>query len=216
MSNQESEVVKKYLERLDDTQFLTKKQELTIGRRIKRVESKILKESCKHECFRKEFLKLEASMERNHNNVIRFTKDLTDDSDQKAIIKKSAYLAEVFRIIKGESKNKLLDLLKEINISSSLITQIFKSLKETHSEIKYLQNKTSSVYKFLEIDTPEEYAVITLNCRNPEFMRKFSKGIFSNTDAIIRKIREQEEVEKVYKTKKYTPESNLLSPTLDP
>jgi RNA polymerase primary sigma factor len=198
--NTESEVIKNYLDKLKDTQFLTKAQEIEIGYRIKNIEIDILKTIIKFDIFKKELKELKIPVDRNISNVVKYSKKLIDDSEDKDKQKIKKQFNKLFKQLdESDTDSNILKTINKINFSSSVLNKILSNIKKTHTLILDFEEKQNKVFRFLEVTTLDEYNHIVRACEDDVYRRQYAKHLYTDERTLVKYLNKQEDKLKFYK-----------------
>lgn len=195
----DSEVIKKYLEQIENSTFLSKKEEIKIGERIKEVEQRILEECMKSPIFLRELKRVCESVERNNTNAIKYSKNLIEDSPKDDKIRVCSHFIDALKILNQEDiANNDHELLCKfvfyINFTSSAINQMIMPIKQQYTKVKSLQQQTDSTYKFLEIDTKKQYDELVNSCQDAAFLNNLARKLYTSSDNLVKRLQQEEEV----------------------
>lgn len=184
--------------------MLTKAEAKEIGLRIKAIEKQILTKCLGYSMFRREVVNIANQVIRNHKNAIKYTKDLNDETEMSVIKAKVAKFKIINDIIlhlgapSHPSLSRLPDLVHELNLTSSCITQMLDPLKTYYRTIKKYDDDTKATYKFLEVSNDVEYNELVQQCEDPIFLRQLSRKLYTTPDSLVKRLRQQENVLKFY------------------
>lgn len=184
--------------------MLSKAEAKEIGLRIKVIEKEILTKCLRYPVFRQQLINICNQVIRNHKNAIKYTKDLSDDTDMKIIKSKVAKFKIITDIIlhigvpTHPSIQRLPELVHELNLTSSCITQMLEPLKEFYRTMVQYEQQTQQTYKFLEVKNDMEYNELVQSCEDGIFLKQLSRKLYTSEDALIKRLRQQEDVLKFY------------------
>ncbi len=193
-----SPVITRYLEQLGGCKMLTKEETKVVAVRIKQTEAKILEKSLGYPLFRQQVLIICNQVARNHRNVPKYTRDLSDESPDKDVKRRAAEFAGVADVLlDGDPSPDVVSLLSFINdlkLTSSAITQMLEPIKENYRAMGRNRELTGNVYKFLEVSDDREYQELLRNCEDGAFRRQLAKRLFTDEATLLKKLRQQESV----------------------
>ena len=195
----ELNIINLYFNDLDSCKFLTKKEEQEIGTRIKVTEQKMIRECINYKAFRNSLENLSKNMSANPDNIVKCSKELIDeptDEDRERVSKLFGKMADSLH---HRELEEVLFYLKEINITSSALNNLLAPIKKNFVKINELEEKTKNTYKFLEVESGDEYDQLVINCKDSNFRKILAKKLYTDESNLIKRLNSQEDVIKQLK-----------------
>lgn len=156
MDYKDNDFAKAYLSKMDDVKFLTKEEQIELGFEIKKNEKLILENCIKFNEFRKQILTLKVAIDRNPDNIVKFSKDLDDSSKSTHKLQIAKSFDSLFESLETGSNDDCIKYLSEINLSSSTINQLLMPIKERYRTLQSHDDNLKRVFRFLEVNTIDE------------------------------------------------------------
>ena len=166
-ANEELDVVKAYLAKLNTINLLTRKEEVEICKAIELGENKILKACIKSPIILKEIQKLRKTLETNPNNVVDLVRNLEEDSNASD---KAATASMFLMLIDDIDKyidepsvdlgKQIVTQLQDLVLTTKTITSFIQPLKNLYYKIKNLKDSTAKNYEFLKVANHNQYDIL--------------------------------------------------------
>lgn len=210
--------VKLYLKRMGSVALLTREGEVVIAKEIEEGEREIILSSIKSTHALKEIIQLKDRIG-NAETPEEFVKELVrglDDDSSKAEIKK--FTARIINVVdelkvlleatiqedgtlkkftkeQAKKMDELALSLADLTFNRKIINSFVEPVKKYYLQFRELFDQQDRIYKFLEVDTDEDYRVLYEKIMDDDaFKRKFAKELFTTDAKIEQLVRNQEDI----------------------
>ena len=168
--NEDLDVVKAYLAKLNTINLLTRKEEVEICKAIELGENKILKACIKSPRILEKIQQLRKPLETNPNNVVEFVRNLEDDSDPSDKAATASMFLLVIDDIDAYLKDPTQELgtqivtqLQNLTLTTKTIMGFIQPLKDLYFKVKGLKTSTAKNYEFLNVKNHNQYDILLGN-----------------------------------------------------
>lgn len=196
MDYKDNDFAKSYLSHMDNVEFLSKEDQIKIGYEIKKNESLILESCIKFNEFRKQILTLKTAIDRNPDNIVKFSKDIDDSSKQKTKTKIADSFDRLFESLEDGSDKECVKYLNEVNLTSSTINQLLMPIKERFRVLESYDERLDRVFKFLEVNSIDQVLQIEKDLEDKTKRQIICKRLYSTESRIGHCINEVRDVQK--------------------
>lgn len=190
----ENDITKVYLQDLDSRSLdpISKAKEQEIGLEIEKNKKKLLEECTKFEFFWDRILILRDAIERNENNLIKFTTKLDNTSTKRQINAARKTFGKLF-------DNLNLENLYKVCLTTSTIQNVLNPIKKLNNEIKEINRRRANALYFLEIETDEEFKELKVYCSTLSNKKAVMKRLYTTEERLNQQLRVFNDVVKFYK-----------------
>ena len=213
-----TDVTKSYLEQLDKVTVLTREEEQIIGAIIHENELELLRLCSNSEYFLEELCKLKTNIERNGDNLFKYSKLIDENSKKAEIERVKAIIFALSDLIKNDEitlKNeKVFQFLKEISLTSSTLQYLLQPIKNKYHRIKEFDEDTIRNYRLLDIEykSPnsnpyEDYQDLITRCLDPMYRKAYARKLHLEESRLNNCLSRQEQIIQFYNDEKLTIES---------
>lgn len=218
LKSSSSDPVKLYLKKMGSVALLTREGEVVIAKEIEEGEKEIVLSCLKSKHALEEIVKLKDKINAAEDQS-EYTKDLVrgldDESSDRAINKEKARIHEVCdhvsqllteiveedgtlrKLTREENKtmetveNELIDLV----FNRKIINSFTDPVKSYYLQFRDLYDQQDRIYKFLEIETKEDYRKIYDKvAEDDNYKRKLARHLFTSDTKIEQMLRNQEDI----------------------
>ena len=218
LKSSSSDPVKLYLKKMGSVALLTREGEVTIAKEIEEGEKEIVLSCLKSKHALEEIVKLKDKInaaEDQSEYVKDLVRGLDDESSERAINKEKNRIFEVCdhvsqlleeiveddgtlrKLTREENKtmetveNELIDLV----FNRKIINSFTEPVKSYYLQFRELYDHQDRIYKFLEIETDEQYREIYDKVTEDDnFKRKLARHLFTSDTKIEQMLRNQEDI----------------------
>jgi RNA polymerase primary sigma factor len=212
-----SDPVKLYLKKMGSVALLTREGEVKIAKEIEEGEKEIVISALSSMHALQEIIKLKDKVlqaDEQNEYVKDLVRGLDDESSQDEIIKFKDRIIKVVEDLKTlleslisddgtlnkltDAENKTFDAIKEelvvLTFNRKIINSFTEPVKSYFLQFKELYDTQDRIYKFLEVETPEDYkALYEKVMEDDAFKRKFARKLYTTDAKIEQLIRNQED-----------------------
>jgi RNA polymerase primary sigma factor len=218
LKNSSSDPVKLYLKKMGSVALLTREGEVTIAKEIEEGEKEIVLSCLSSAHALKEIMKLKEKVLMAEDQD-EFVKDLVrglDDESTKEDIDKTREtifnlcdkLKEIlddvvnqdgtlkkFSPAQQQSIDDISESLVALTFNRKIINSFVEPVKSYYLQFKELYEQQDRIYKFLEVDTNDEYKNLYNKILDDDtYKRKFAKQLFTTDSKIEQLLRNQEDI----------------------
>lgn len=218
LKSSSSDPVKLYLKKMGSVALLTREGEVTIAKEIEEGEKEIVLSCLKSKHALEEIIKLKDRIN-NAEEQSEFVKDLVrgldDESTERAIQKSKNRIIQVCdhvtellteivnedgtlrKLTREESKTMetVEEELVDLTFNRKIINSFTEPVKSYYLQFRELYDHQDRIYKFLEIETDEEYRELYDKVTEDDvFKRKLARHLFTSDTKIEQMIRNQEDI----------------------
>ena len=208
--------VKLYLKRMGSVALLTREGEVVIAKEIEDGEREIILSALSSSHALKEIVRLKDKID-SQENQLEYVKDLVrgldDESTQQEITEVQTRIVNVvnrvytfldeveeedgtlkkFKTEQKEEFTSISETLADLTFNRKVINSFVDPVKKYYLQFRDLYDQESRIFKFLEVNNPDEYKKLYEQVMNDDvFKRKFAKELFT-TDAKIEQLMRNEE-----------------------
>ena len=194
MDYKDNDFAKTYLAHMDKVVFLSKEDQIKIGFTIKTNEKLILENCIKYSEFRKQLLTLKVAIERNPDNIVKFSKHLEDNSKTAMLTSITESFDNLFLNLEDGSDELCIKYLDEINLTSSTLNQLLMPIKERHRTLQEFNQKMTRVFSFLEVNSIDEVLELEKQLFNKTQRSLICKRLYSDESRISNYILEAKDL----------------------
>ena len=213
-----SDPVKLYLKKMGSVALLTREGEVKIAKEIEEGEKEIVTSCLKSKHALEEIIKLKGKiLQAEEQN--EFTKDLVrgldDESPEKEIIETRERIYKVvenveqlltqivnedgtLKKLQGDElkmMDKVADELVDLTFNRKIINSFTEPVKSYYLQFRDLYEQQERIYKFLEVNTDEEYKVMYERLLEDDvYKRDMARKLYTTDAKIEQMIRTQEDI----------------------
>ena len=188
----ENDITKVYLQDLDKQHPISKEEEKVIGLQIEKNKKKLLEECTKFPFFWNHILLLKDAIERNENNLIKFTSKLDNHSNKRQINRARKTFNILFDDLTLENLNK-------VCLTTSTIQNVLNPIKKLNNDIHDMVSKRQNALNFLEIESVSEFKVLKVECSNLYQKKQLVKKLYTTEERLNQQFRIFTDVTKFFK-----------------
>ena len=188
----ENDITKVYLQDLDKQHPISKEEEKKIGLEIEKNKKRLLEECTKYEFFWNHIFLLEEAIDRNENNLIKFTSLLDNQSTKKQINSARKLFSILF-------KTPTLDNLYKVCLTTSTIQNLLNPIKKLNNEINEIVMKRINALNFLEIDNEQDFKELKSNCGVFKYKKDLINRLYTTEERLNQQLRVFTDVIKFFK-----------------
>ena len=193
----ENDITKVYLQDLDSQHPIPKVEEQKIGLEIEENKMKLLAECAEYEFFWDHILLLRDAIERNENNLIKFTTKLDNKSTNYQINTSRKAFNRLF-------KDLNLANLYKVCLTTSTIQNVLNPIKKLNNDIQEAVAKKENVFRFLEINNHEEFKELKIHCNQLSNKKTVMRKLYTTEERLNQQFRIYTDVAKFIKDKNIT------------
>ena len=195
----ENDITKVYLQDLDRQHPISKEEEKKIGLEIEKNKKKLLAECTRYKFFWNHILILRDAIDRNENNLIKFTTKLGKDATRKQIDSARKLFNKLFNDLN-------LDNLYKVCLTTSTIQNVLNPIKKLNNDIKEIVRKRENALNFLEIKNDEQFKELKIYCNNLSNKKAIMRKLYTTEERLNQQLRVFADVIKFYKDNNLTDE----------
>ena len=189
----ENDITKVYLQDLDKSAIpITKAEEKIIGAEIEKNKKILLEECTRFEFFWDHILLLEEAINRNENNLIKFTSKLDNKSTKRQINSARKLFTKLFSDLTIENLHK-------VCLTMSTIQNILNPIKKLNNEINEIVRKKMNALRFLELEDESQFKELKIHCNNLSNKKEVMQRLYTNEDRLNQQLRVFTDIVKFYK-----------------
>ncbi len=213
-----SDPVKLYLKKMGSVALLTREGEVKIAKEIEEGEKEIVTSCLKSKHALEEILKMKGKIQQAEEQN-EYTKDLVrgldDESPEKEIIETRERIYKVvdnveqllthivnedgtLKKLQGDElkmMDKVADELVDLTFNRKIINSFTEPVKSYYLQFRDLYEQQERIYKFLEVNTDEEYKVMYERLLEDDvYKRDMARKLYTTDAKIEQMIRTQEDI----------------------
>lgn len=167
-----------YLEKMNDVVFLSKEEQISLGKKIKKIEKELLSKCCSYKAFKDQILTLKGYLQSNSNNIFKYSNLIDNNSTSKEIKKVEKYFQDLFKLIESDScDEKILKILVKIKLTSSTFHQLIDPLKKQYSHEVNDREFLEKILTTLELKSSEELIELKEKLQENSFRIQYVRHI---------------------------------------
>ena len=196
----ENDITKVYLQDLDKLAVpIGKEEEKLIGREIEKNKKILLEECTKFNFFWNHVLLLEEAINRNENNLIKFTSKLDNKSTKRQINAARKLFNTLFQDLTLEN-------LYKVCLTTSTIQNVLNPIKKLNNDINDIIAKKKNALRFLELEDESQFKEFKIHCNNLSNKKAVLRRLYTTEERLNQQLRVFSDVVKFYKDNKLTEE----------
>ena len=188
----ENDITKVYLQDLDNQHPISKEEEKLVGLEIEKNKKILLEECTRYEFFWDHILLLKEAIERNENNLIKFTTKLDNQSTKRQINAARKTFNKLF-------DDLTLDNLYKVCLTTSTIQNILNPIKKLNNEIEEIVSKKANALNFLEIENEQDFKTLKSDCGVYKYKKDLINKLYTTEERLNQQLRVFTDVVKFFK-----------------
>ena len=199
---EQDSTLRSYLNKLNDDELLTRKQETEILRRIEDVQDKILSKCIQFAFFRREFIDYLNDLDFERNKEIRLvSRRLNNKSTHKeCLAMKSAFKRLRRQLDSDKDRKETRKTLKELSLTGNHVFALMTRVKKKYGLLSDYQDLQKRMFRYFDVSNNEALEALCKSLREDvEFRKQKAKEFYTTPLNLLGRVAELDELKSLEK-----------------